>query len=555
MSAGAERAAPAASASAAAAAPVAPPADPAARLPRRRLLLQAAAGSGLLFAAVPFLRHARAAEVDRFPLGVASGHVRPDGLVLWTRLLGDDLPERVAVDWELAHDEAFTCIAARGSETAERAWAHSVHAEAAGLAPSRWYFYRFRALGGRSAVGRTRTAPAPDAAEPVAFAIASCQRWDHGHYAAWRHLAAEERLDLVLFLGDYIYESATPPGAGRMRAHAGGALRTLADYRARYAQYKGDPALQQAHAAAPWLVIWDDHEVDNDYAGAQSQSLAADFLLRRAAAYQAWWEHMPLPPAMRPVGADLRLYRRHDWGRLARFHALDDRQYRDPQVCPRPGRGGSNTVLHGDCPALADPRRSLLGAAQERWLADGLSQQGDDKPRWNLLAQQTLMARLNWRPRGAGPADAAPPSHSPSAPYWTDGWDGYAPARGRLLGLLAERRPENMVVLGGDVHANYVCDLKADFDDPRSPTLATEFCGTSISSEGLPQSRLDRLPADNPHLHYARSDERGYVHFVLDGARLAARLRVVDDPLDAASGIRTAARFAVASGRAGAAAG
>ena len=520
----------------------------------RRHLLRAGAAGGLLLAAPPFLRHARAADVDRFALGVASGEARPDGVVLWTRLLGDDLPGQVRVDWELAHDEGFARIAARGSEVAERAWAHSVHAEAAGLAPSRWYFYRFTALGGRSIVGRTRTAPAPGAGdEPLAFAIASCQRWDHGHYAAWRHLAEEDRLDLVLFLGDYIYESATPPGAGRVRAHEGGMARTLADYRARYAQYKGDPALQQAHAAAPWLVIWDDHEVDNDYAGGQSQTLASDFLLRRAAAYQAWWEHMPLPRAMRPAGADLRMHRRHDWGRLARFHALDDRQYRDPQACPRPGRGGSNTVLYGDCPALADPRRSLLGAAQERWLADGLSARGDgDAPRWNLLAQQTLMARINWRPRGTEHDAAAPPSQAPSAPYWTDGWDGYAPARGRLLGLIEERRPGNVVVLGGDVHANYVCDLKADFDEPRSATLATEFCGTSISSEGLPQSRLDRLPADNPHLHWARSDQRGYMHFVLDGALLAARLRVVDDVLDAASGVRTAARFTVAAGRPGA---
>jgi alkaline phosphatase D len=520
----------------------------------RRQFLHGAAAWGAALAAPPFIRHARAADGDRFQLGVASGHPRPAGVVLWTRLAGADLPERVAVDWEVAHDEAFTRIAARGSEVADRAWAHSVHAEVASLEPSRWYWYRFGALGGRSAAGRTRTAPAAGAAEPLAFAIASCQRWDHGHYAAWRHMAEEERLDLVVFLGDYIYESATPPAASRVRAHAGAAPRTLDDYRARYAQYKSDPALQRAHAAAPWLAVWDDHEVENDYAGLQSQSLSPAFALRRAAAYQAWWEHMPFPQAMRPRGADMRIHGRHDWGRLARFHALDDRQYRDPQACPRPGRGGSNTVRLGDCPALGDPRRSLLGAAQERWLAEGWSREH----RWNLLAQQTLMARVNRHARGeeeaaSSAAQPAPlPSHSPSAIYWTDGWDGYAPARARLLGTLAERGPSDVVVLGGDVHANYVADLRPDFDDLASPVVATEFCGTSITSEGLAQSRLDALRADNPHLRYARSDQRGYVHFTLDAERLQARLRVVDDPLDAASGIRTAARFVVAAGKAGA---
>ncbi len=520
-------------------------------LPRRRVL-GAAACAGL--AALPFVRHARAAEVDRFPLGVASGLAGPDGVVLWTRLIGADLPEQVEVRWEVAHDEAFRRIAARGTEVAERDWGHSVHAEVGGLEASRRYWYRFTALGARSAAGRTRTAPAPGAGEPLAFAIASCQRWDHGHWAAWRHLAAEDELDLVVFLGDYIYESGTPPGLGRVRAHQGGTARTLDDYRARHAQYKGDPALQAAHAAAPWLAVWDDHEVDNDYAGLQSQSLAPGFAARRAAAYQAYWEHMPFPRSMRPEGAAMRLHRRHDWGRLARIHALDDRQYRDPQACPRPGRGGSATVRLGDCPALDDPRRSLLGAAQERWLDAGWSRDHG----WNLLAQQTLMARLNWRPRGGGDAEGASPpgatpsSRAPDAPYWTDGWDGYAPARARLLEGVVRRGIDNVVVLGGDVHANYVCDLKADFDDPRSKTVATEFCGTSISSEGLPQSRLDPLRADNPHLHHARADERGYVHFTLDARRLRARLRVVDDPRDAASGVRTAARFAVVAGRAGA---
>jgi len=497
----------------------------------------------VLAAALPpgLAPHARAADIERFALGVASGCPRPTSVVLWTRLTGDGLPDAVEVGWELAHDEAFERIAARGSETAERAFAHSVHVQVEGLAPGRWYWYRFTAFGARSAAGRTRSAPAPDASERLSFAIASCQRWDHAHYAAWRD-AADAPLDLVLFLGDYIYEYATPPNAPRVRAHEGGPLHTLDEYRRRYAQYKSDPLLQRAHRHAPWIVIWDDHEVENDYANERGQRLeGAEFLAQRAAAYQAWWEHMPVPKSARPRGPALRLYDRYDWGRLARIHALDDRQYREPQACPKPGHaGGSNTVLAKDCAALFDARRSLLGVAQERWLAEGWSRER----RWNLLAQQTLMARLSWRDTHG--------EASPGGMLWTDGWDGYPAARKRLLDSIAERRIDNVVVLGGDVHANYVADLKADFDDAKSPIIATEFCGTSIASEGPAQSRLDGALPFNPHLRYARGGERGYGRFALDARELRAELRVVENPLDAASEVRTAARFAVEAGRAGA---
>ena len=268
-------------------------------LPRRRQFIALGGAAALSpLASLPFIRHARAADVDRFALGVASGSPRPDSIVLWTRLVGAELPESVPVAWEIARDERFKDIAARGSETAEPAWAHSVHVDAAGLAPGRWYWYRFSALGARSTAGRTRTAPAPGATEPLQFAIASCQRWDHGHYAAWRHMA-DENLDLVIFLGDYIYEAAPgPASAGRVRQHEGsGAVRTLAQYRSRYAQYKSDPALQRMHASAPWIAVCDDHEVENDYANDRSMGLEIDSLARRAAAYQASWDHQPLPNA------------------------------------------------------------------------------------------------------------------------------------------------------------------------------------------------------------------------------------------------------------------
>jgi alkaline phosphatase D len=497
----------------------------------RRALLQ---GTAALIFAPRLSPHALAADVERFALGVASGQPRAGSVVLWTRLTGAGLPERAAVQWEVANDPAFQDIVARGQEAAEADWAHSVHAEAIGLEPARWYWYRFRALGQQSGVGRTRAAPAPGATvAALNFAIASCQRWDVGHYAAWRHLAAED-LDLVLFLGDYIYESAAR--ANPVRPLEGGHVRTLAQYRARYATYKSDPALQAAHAAAPWLMVWDDHEVSNDYAGLQAENLAADFNAQRAAAYRAYWEHMPFPKAVRPVDGTMRITGRLDWGRLARIHLLDDRQYRDPQSCPKPLRGGSNRVALADCAELLDPKRTLLGTAQEQWLADGW----DTQRPWNLLAQQTLMARFAW----TDPTDRG-------GTYWTDGWDGYPAARQRLLAPVARRRIPGVVVFGGDVHSNYVADLKEDYDDPGAAVVASEFCGTSITSLSLPQARVDAARAYNPHIRYGRTDQRGYMRFRLDAKHLQAQLRVVDDALDPASDIKTAARFTVDATRPG----
>lgn len=487
-------------------------------------------------------------DVSRFDLGVASGHPQTGSVVLWTRLMGANLPDQVEVRWEVAHDEAFRRLAARGVETAQASWAHSVHAEPRGLAPGRWYWYRFQALGERSAVGRTRTAPSTEAAtgagNPLRFAIASCQRYEAGHYAAWRDVASQS-LDLVMFLGDYIYESASRTDGPRR--HEGGTARTLADYRERYAIYKRDAHLQAAHASAPWLMVWDDHEVENDYAALQGQHLDAHFAARRAAAYQAYWEHLPFPKAARPRlgvrGATMRITGRLDWGALARIHLLDNRQYRDPQACPRPGRGGSNTVALQDCPALHDPRRSLLGAEQERWLANGW----DLRRPWNLVAQQTLMARHTWSDPSleAGLSEGAGAGAGRGATYWTDGWDGYAASRNRLLGTVAARQVPGVVVLGGDVHAHVVADLKADFDRPDAPTVATEFCGTSIASSGLPQDRLDAARAFNPHIHLSRGDQRGCMLFTLDAKQLQAALRVVDDVSDPASAVRTGARFVV----------
>jgi alkaline phosphatase D len=474
-----------------------------------------------------------------FSLGVASGAPRPTSVVLWTRLAPEPLnggglgPETIPVRWEVAHDERFAQQVQSGSVDAVAARAHSVHVEVTNLQPARGYFYRFTAGAEVSPTGRTRTAPAATAMpERLRFAFASCHNFEHGFYAAHRH-AADEDLELIVFLGDYIYESSSP--SPQARRHVGGEARTLADYRTRHAQYKTDPDLQRLHAAVPWLVTWDDHEVDNNYARDRSETLEPQFLRRRAAAYQAYFEHMPLPEAARPAGNAMRLHARYDIGRLARFHVLDGRQHRTPQACPRPGRGGSN-VVDRRCRELFAPSRTMLGTAQERWLAEGLRAVRD---RWNLIAQQTVVARtariIDGRRR-----------------WGTDSWDGYHAARRRLLDAIDADRVRSCVVLTGDAHANIVSDLKLRFGEARSPVAATELCGTSISSFGPPQSRMEQIRADNPHIVFADSSRRGYVVVDLTADRCDARFRVIDDAADPLSAVSTQAAFAIEAGRPGA---
>lgn len=499
--------------------------------------------AGLAAAAVPIASFPAQLrfDADPFRLGIASGYPTPESVVLWTRLApepaaGGGMPARpVSVGWEVASDAVFRNIVRTGRETAAPQWAHSVHVEVTGLEPGRHYYYRFHAGGAVSPVGRTRTAPAAgEAVDRLRFAFASCQQYEQGWYVAYRHMAAED-LDLVIHLGDYIYESSW--GRNHVRKHDAGEPILLDEYRNRYALYKGDPDLQRAHAACPWIVTWDDHEVRNDYANDRSQDREPPslFLMRRAAAYRAYYEHMPLPKRMQPKGPDMRIYSRWDYGQLAQFHVLDTRQYRSHHVCPRPGRGGGNIVSPAGCPDLLRPDRTMLGSAQEQWLAGGLSRSG---ARWNVIAQQTLMAQVDRTP-------------GPGQTFWTDGWDGYPRARERLLRAIAGSTVTNPVVIGGDVHMNVVADLKVDFDDPASPVVATEFVGTSITSQGLSQKLLESWRDDNPHVKFADSTRRGYTSVDLTAKRWLAHPRTVNEKR-ADSPLRTLATWVVEDGRPGA---
>ncbi|MEP7157573.1 MAG: alkaline phosphatase D family protein, partial [Betaproteobacteria bacterium] len=469
---------------------------------------------------------------------VASGAPRADSVVLWTRLSPEPLAvagdggmgaERFSVRWEVADDEAFKQVVKKGVFRAIPELGYSVHPEVTGLQPGRWYFYRFMVGDDVSAVGRTRTADVK--AGKLRFAFASCQQYEQGYFSAYRHMA-NENLDMVAFLGDYIYEANW--GSNLVRRHAGPEAETLAQYRVRYGQYKMDADLQAMHAAAPWIVTWDDHEVDNDYANDQSEHRDPRFLLRRAAAYQAYYEHMPLAMSALPLGPDMRVYDRFAFGDLATFHVLDDRQYRAPQVCPRPGMMGGSAFAE-ECAERKDPARSLLGATQEKWLFDGLTA---SRARWNVLAQQTLMAQYDLKP-GAGQQ------------FWTDGWDGYPVARTRLTDFLGDRKIANTLVIGGDVHTNHVAEIRRNFDDPRSPIVASEFCGTSITSEGDPQERHDKVRAKNPHLLLSDSRHRGYTVIELTRDQARADLRVIDSEKKRDTTISTLASFVVDAGVAG----
>ncbi|MYN00488.1 alkaline phosphatase [Pseudoduganella sp. DS3] len=506
----------------------------------RRLLLQTAARVAALTVLAPHLpAQARSAVNGAYPfsLGVASGAPLPDSVILWTRLLPDPLnaasmpPIAQQVRWEVAHDEAFTRIAARGSAVAAPALAHCVHVDVRGLEPDRWYWYRFMLGDAVSPIGRTRTAPAPGAMPgALKLAVASCQHWEFGHYAAHRHIARAAP-DLVAFLGDYIYEwgpySLQHPATALRRDESF----SLAEYRARYAQYKSDADLQAAHHAAPWVVTWDDHEVANDYSPNRDELLSADFVQRRAAAYQAFFEHQPVRAQ--------RIYQRYDWGRLARFHVLDTRQYRSQHACQPAGRGGSTSVYRRACAALADPRRTMLGVEQERWLAQGLK---ESKASWNIVAQQTLMAQLSQVPL-ASDSDGR---------FWTDGWDGYAAARKRLLDAMQAAR--NPLVLSGDVHTFFAAELRRDPSRPASagnPLVATEFCGTSITSSSRPQARTQQYVDMNRHLKFGQSDKRGYMLLELRPERATMAFEGLENVRDPRSASSTLARFSVADGVAG----
>jgi alkaline phosphatase D len=473
---------------------------------------------------------------DPFSLGVASGDPWADSVVLWTRLAPDPLngggmpAQQVPVKWEVSEDERMQKVIKSGTAMATPEFGHAVHVEVSGLKPATWYWYRFTVDAGASPIGRTRTAPAENARnEQLRFAFASCQHYEMGYYTAYKHLAAED-LDLVLHLGDYIYEGA--PAEKRVRRHNSPEIKTLTDYRNRYALYKSDPLLKAAHAQFPWAVVWDDHEVDNNYAGLipEDKQTRAEFEQRRTAAYQVYYEHMPLRRAVLKRGSRVEIYRRLNFGNLASFCMLDTRQHRTDQPC-----GDGNKPV---CPESLNAQATMMGSEQEEWLMSGLKK---SRARWNVMAQQVMMGALRNTTGG-----------EPRFPM--DHWNGYPVARQRLLEFLRERKTTNPIVLTGDIHSNWVNDLKPEFYRDGSPVVATEFVGTSITSGG---DGADVRPttaaslAENPHIKFYNG-QRGYVRCRLTAEQWQTDFRVVATVSQADAPISTRASFVVTNGQPGA---
>ncbi|MFI6673780.1 alkaline phosphatase D family protein [Kribbella sp. NPDC050470] len=502
----------------------------------RRHFLTLAGAAAVAVAVVPEAR----ASGDLFTLGVASGDPQPDGVVLWTRLAPEPVApdgyggmpdKRYQVKWEVAEDPTFRRIVRRGVEHAVREWGHSVHAEVHGLRPDREYWYRFVVGDQISPVGRTRTAPALfSRLNELTFAFASCQAYSDGFFTAYRHMADED-LDLVVHLGDYIYEGG---GAGTIgRAHIPAAeVFSLADYRVRYGQYKSDPDLKAAHAAAPWVVAPDDHDVENNWAGDISQidtepdQDPAVFRQRRAAAYQAYYENLPLRRTSMPRGPEMQVYRRLTFGNLLQLNVLDTRRFRTDQLeCVR------------GCDDRFDPARTMLGAEQEKWLLDGL---GRSHARWNVLGNQIFAFEAD---HDAGESER----------YGMDTWDGYAAARQRLFDGLVQRKVDNFVMITGDAHRSVAADLKLNFADLSSRTVGTEFLGTSISSGGNGVD-TDALGvtwlAENPHMRFHNS-QRGYQRCVVTRSGWRTDYRVVPEVTVSGGPVITRAGVTVEAGRPG----
>ncbi|MPQ82764.1 alkaline phosphatase [Pseudomonas sp. MAFF 730085] len=515
--------------------------------PGRRRVLAGLAVATAFSILSPF---ARSAGVDYpFTLGVASGDPLPDGFVIWTRLAPlfnaadgrGGLSRAVPVRWRVASDAAMTRIVKQGEVTATERFAHSVHVEVAGLEAGRPYWYQFEGLGAQSPVGRAITAPLQHALAAAHFGFVSCSHWERGYFSAYRHLAAEQP-DLVFFLGDYIYENSYAADSGKIiRAHGSGNAVSLSDYRNRYALYKTDPDLQALHASAPSVATWDDHEVQNDYANQWSQDPnipVAQFLQRRAAAYQAFYEHMPLRASSVPKGPDMRIYRRLDYGRLARFHVLDGRQYRSEQPCIQANGSRQGHIADASCADLLDPRRSMLGWQQEAWLDRGFA---ESPAQWNVIAQDLLVAPLIQR-------DLT----SQHVVHWTDGWDGYMANRSRMLASIERHRPKNPVFWGGDIHSFWTTDLHADANNPQSRVVGTEFVGSSVTSDGPPFEAFSQILPLNPHVKFFDSRQRGYVSVALEAQKMLTNFRVITDPRDPLATVSTLKSFVVESGKAGA---
>ena len=487
---------------------------------------------------------APAFDVDPFPYLTASGDPHHDSVVIWTRLAIDPMaPDggidaaQVPVEWEIGVEGAD--VANSGTFVTNADHGHSVHVDVAGLEPSTDHWYRFR-VGEWTVEGTTRTAPVPGSpTERLSFAVANCNAFKSGYFTAYENMI-EEDLDAVLFVGDYIYELE----GGNARDH-GLELNptTLDEYRRFYAVARLDRSLAACHQRHPWIVMWDDHEVEDNYAAWEPGGIGLEldpnarenFRARRIAAYQAWWEFMPVRTGP-PTDGELDIYRDFEFGDLAKLTVIDDRQYRSPIVqgegdgdLPRPFGGGPQLE------ETFDESRTMLGADQEAWFEESIVNDAT----WSLLVQQTVMAEVNRAP------------DDPAKGFSMDAWDGYAAPRERLLGFVHEREVENFVVLGGDIHTSAVADLHVSYREDDSPMVGTEFVGPSATSIELLLPEFVEGSRSNPHIHLYETEHRGYLRVDVTHTELVAHYRWVDTALEPTSPIQTASSWRVEAGTVG----
>ncbi|MET9799841.1 alkaline phosphatase D family protein [Streptomyces sp. NPDC006368] len=489
--------------------------------PSRRAVVKAAAATAV---AAPVLASATSAVADSgapvFLHGVASGDPLPEGVLLWTRVTptpdavpGSGRGPDTEVRWEVAEDRAFAGIVARGTLTATAATDHTVKADVRGLRQATTYYFRFTTGTSVSPVGRTRTAPAPDAAIPgIRFGVVSCANWESGYFSAYRHLAARADLDAVLHLGDYIYEYASggyPKPEGVVRPHRPAhEIVTLADYRLRHATYKTDPDLQALHAAHPVVAIWDDHEFANDMwsGGAENHTPGGEgeWAARVAAATQAYFEWMPVRTSTEGT-----VYRRLRFGKLADLHLLDLRSFRSRQA----------SVGSGE---VDDPERTITGRAQLDWLKSGLAA---SDTAWRLVGTSVMISPVAF---GALPAHLLKPVAEllglpgGGLAINVDQWDGYTDDRRELLSHLVERSIGNTVFLTGDIHMAWANDVPVKAATyPLSRSAATEFVVTSVTSDNLDDLlgvapgtasvvAAGAIKAANRHVKWLDMDSHGY---------------------------------------------
>jgi alkaline phosphatase D len=504
---------------------------------RRREFLVAGAGAGLAlagpinYAAIARQKRLPFAKGGKFAHGVASGFPSPKAITVWTRLSGIDRSSKLMV--EVATDKGFREVVESVAVRAEKNRDYTVHHRIKGLDPGEQYFYRFFTDGKESRVGKFRTAPPADSKQKIKIGFFSCQNWNAGYYNAQAALAKEKDLDLVMCLGDYIYEKGTysGPRTDTTGVNGDGDVQTLDEYRQKYRLHQSDPNLQALHAAHPFVMVWDDHEVEDNYAGDEDLDNGGDvrrvpFEERRKNAYKAWFEAMP---KLKVKGDPTRIYGSAKLGGVAELFFTDQRQYRDPQPC-------GDAILGGPCPEAEDPARTCLGATQKAWFKRAVPK---SKANWKLWGSELMVMSVDL------------PKYQP---VQLDAWDGYSGERREILEHFVASGVQNLAVITGDIHTFFAGDVTTTGRDNGTP-VGVELVGGSATSLGLPEflgvpaESLDPLVAPNdPHVKFANFARRGYGLVTATKKDLTCQLKAVDALSPTHVPAETLASFRVADG-------